>query len=276
MRKMPGGMFTRFTIGQFAALHGINKKTLMWYDEVGLLHPVEVGENGYRYYNYYQSSTLETILQLRDLGVSIPDVQAFLRSRSPAMLGGLIEEKLTDLDEQIRQLERTRADLLAKRAALHRLQHLDLDKIELTQLPEARLIAIPVNKHTPPETAIELMLKQASRQRLPRLYSGVYGSMIPVPHLRQGRFYDYTAIFMEAPDADAPNVHICPAGAYLRGWCKGSWDLIPDQYRRMLAYADAHELELSGHSYERGINERVIDNIDDYITQIDIQVKPKP
>ena len=22
-----------FTIGQFAALHGINKKTLMWYDE---------------------------------------------------------------------------------------------------------------------------------------------------------------------------------------------------------------------------------------------------
>ena len=157
------------TIGQFAALHGINKKTLMWYDEVGLLHPVEVGENGYRYYNYYQSSTLETILQLRDLGVSIPDVQGFLRSRSPAMLGGLIEEKLTDLDEQIRQLERTRADLLAKRAALHRLQHLDLDKIELTQLPEARLIAIPVNKHTPPETAIELMLKQASRQRLPRL-----------------------------------------------------------------------------------------------------------
>ncbi len=23
------------TIGQFAALHGINKKTLMWYDEIG-------------------------------------------------------------------------------------------------------------------------------------------------------------------------------------------------------------------------------------------------
>ncbi len=24
------------TIGQFAAMHGINKKTLMWYDEIGL------------------------------------------------------------------------------------------------------------------------------------------------------------------------------------------------------------------------------------------------
>lgn len=28
---------TLFTIGQFAALHEINKKTLMWYDEIGLL-----------------------------------------------------------------------------------------------------------------------------------------------------------------------------------------------------------------------------------------------
>ena len=45
------------TIGQFAALHGINKKTLMWYDEVGLFHPVLVHpDNGYRYYSYYQSS----------------------------------------------------------------------------------------------------------------------------------------------------------------------------------------------------------------------------
>ncbi len=40
------------TIGQFAALHGINKKTLMWYDEIGLFHPSLIHpENGYRYYS---------------------------------------------------------------------------------------------------------------------------------------------------------------------------------------------------------------------------------
>ncbi len=27
------------TIGEFARLHGINKKTLMWYDETGLFPP---------------------------------------------------------------------------------------------------------------------------------------------------------------------------------------------------------------------------------------------
>ena len=62
------------TIGQFAALHGINKKTLMWYDEIGLFKPAAVNPaNGYRCYNYYQSPILETILLLRELDVSITD-----------------------------------------------------------------------------------------------------------------------------------------------------------------------------------------------------------
>ena len=54
-----------FTIGQFAALHGINKKTLMWYDEIGLFKPAFIHEeNGYRLYSYYQSTELEVILLL--------------------------------------------------------------------------------------------------------------------------------------------------------------------------------------------------------------------
>ena len=54
------------TIGQFAALHGINKKTLMWYDEIGLFKPATIDpQNGYRCYNYHQSPILETILLLR-------------------------------------------------------------------------------------------------------------------------------------------------------------------------------------------------------------------
>ena len=54
------------TIGQFAAMHGINKKTLMWYDKIGLFKPTVINpKNGYRCYTYYQSPILETILLLR-------------------------------------------------------------------------------------------------------------------------------------------------------------------------------------------------------------------
>ena len=75
------------TIGQFAALHGINKKTLMWYDEIGLFQPAIIHpENGYRYYNYYQSPILETILLLRELDVSIHEIQEFMKNRSAERL----------------------------------------------------------------------------------------------------------------------------------------------------------------------------------------------
>ena len=62
-----------FTIGQFAALHEINKKTLMWYDEIGLLKPACIKENGYRYYSYQQSAALETILMSRRRSAKIRD-----------------------------------------------------------------------------------------------------------------------------------------------------------------------------------------------------------
>ncbi len=90
------------TIGQFASLHGINKKTLMWYDEIGLFGPAAVNpKNGYRYYSYHQSSILETILLLRELDVSITEIQNFMKNRSAVNMKSLLEEKIVELDLQL-------------------------------------------------------------------------------------------------------------------------------------------------------------------------------
>ena len=97
------------TIGQFAALHGINKKTLMWYDEIGLFRPASINpENGYRCYNYHQSPILETILLLRELEVPIPVIQDFMKNRSAGNLKDLLDEKIADLDLQITHLQAVR------------------------------------------------------------------------------------------------------------------------------------------------------------------------
>ena len=100
------------TIGQFAALHGINKKTLMWYDEIGLFKPAAINpENGYRCYNYHQSPILETILLLRELDVSIVEIQAFMKNRSAENLKQLLDEKIASLDLQIIHLQAVRKTL---------------------------------------------------------------------------------------------------------------------------------------------------------------------
>ena len=51
----------RLTTAQFAKLHEVNKRTLHYYDEIGLFQPAAKGENGYRYYSLSQSMEFEYI-----------------------------------------------------------------------------------------------------------------------------------------------------------------------------------------------------------------------
>ena len=71
-------------------------------DEIGLFHPSFIHpENGYRYYSYYQSAILETILLLRELDVPIEEIQAFMKNRSAASMKQLLREKMDDLDRNM-------------------------------------------------------------------------------------------------------------------------------------------------------------------------------
>ena len=65
-----------YTTGQFAKLNGVNKRTLHYYDEIGLFSPEIKGENGYRYYTCFQTVQLELILILRKIGLDVYKRQA--------------------------------------------------------------------------------------------------------------------------------------------------------------------------------------------------------
>lgn len=63
-----------------------------------------------------------------------------------------------------------------------------------------------------------------------------------------------------------------PGGKYLKAFHKGDLNKIPKRYEEILAFAEEHHLTLHGFSYEMGMNEDVIDRIEDYIVQIEIPV----
>ena len=64
----------RLTTAQFAKLHEVNKRTLHYYDEIGLFHPLTKAENGYRYYDISQSIDFEYIRMLKELNMSIEEI----------------------------------------------------------------------------------------------------------------------------------------------------------------------------------------------------------
>jgi effector-binding domain-containing protein len=77
-------------IGDFSRFGRVSVKTLRYYDEIGLLKPVQVEElTGYRYYSAEQLAHLYKINGLKDLGLSLGEIKLFLQEN--AQSGPLIE-----------------------------------------------------------------------------------------------------------------------------------------------------------------------------------------
>ena len=159
-----------FTIGQFAALHGINKKTLMWYDEIGLFKPAFIHEeNGYRLYSYYQSTELEVILLLRDMNVPIRDIQEFMKNRSAGSMADLLRDKISELDRTIQGLKAVRSKLCSRRQEMTELLDLDLSEISLIEREPQYLATVQTSPEKSLEEEIELILEQTKKYQLPRM-----------------------------------------------------------------------------------------------------------
>lgn len=67
-----------FTVGQAANLSGVSVRTLHYYDQIGLLKPQQIGENGYRYYTQEDLQTLQQILFFRELEFPLKEIVRIL------------------------------------------------------------------------------------------------------------------------------------------------------------------------------------------------------
>jgi DNA-binding transcriptional MerR regulator len=67
-----------WSIQQTARLAGTTSRTLRHYDELGLVPPSRIGNNGYRYYDERALLRLQRVLLLRELGLGLPQIADLL------------------------------------------------------------------------------------------------------------------------------------------------------------------------------------------------------
>ncbi len=99
-------------IGDFSKLSRVSIKTLRFYDEMGLLKPLEVDRfTGYRWYGYEQLPRLHRILALKDLGFSLEEIGHLLESDlSAGQMRGMLKLR----QEEIRQRVQEEAERLER------------------------------------------------------------------------------------------------------------------------------------------------------------------
>lgn len=94
------------TIGEFSRICFVTKKTLRHYDEIGLLRPEHITENGYRYYTVGQLRTMLLISRLKTYGFSLPEIAAVISNPDKGLLAEKLLEKRARMEAGLQNTRR--------------------------------------------------------------------------------------------------------------------------------------------------------------------------
>lgn len=93
-----------YSVKQLADLAGVSRRTLHYYDEIGLLRPTSVGKNGYRSYGQEALLRLQQVLFYRELGLELEAIR-FILDRPGFDVTEALQQHRRTLQQRIRRLE---------------------------------------------------------------------------------------------------------------------------------------------------------------------------
>lgn len=260
----------RLTAAQFAKLHNVNKRTLHYYDDIGLFSPRYKGENGYRYYEYSQGMVFEYIRMLKDIRLSIGEIKSLIHTFDEEKFLAMVSGKQKEIDMEIEKLKKAKSVLNQKREHLLLCRKASDMRIEIADWKEERLLTIPYcfQEDQPMEVFAYIQSIWPPEQ-----YRAGVGSYISLDKIRAGQFDSYDGLYTVITEHRRKGCFMVkPKGAYLCGYLKGGWDRLPELYEKMLDYAGLHRLQLTGYSFERDLTDFKVVSEKEYVTQVMIKI----
>lgn len=172
--------------GKFAQACQTTKDTLRHYDEIGLLKPTAVNENGYKVYCASQIIDFLTIASLQEAGCSLEEIRNFQKQHDPAMTLRLFNSKKAEIEAKAREIERKRQLIESAIASLQTQEEWQSEKSDcansfrLVEEGESYFLStkIPLQSSNPEELFLKIAEheksfkkeSERSKQSLPNLY----------------------------------------------------------------------------------------------------------
>ncbi|WP_372714812.1 MerR family transcriptional regulator [Ilyobacter sp.] len=101
-------MRERYKISEIAKIFNISRRTLIYYDEIGLFKPYYIDEeNGYRYYSEHQTYVLRFIIALKNSGFSLNEIKKYTNFKSIEESQNFLESKIKTMKEKIENMEKS-------------------------------------------------------------------------------------------------------------------------------------------------------------------------
>jgi DNA-binding transcriptional MerR regulator/predicted transcriptional regulator YdeE len=275
-----------FKIGEFSKLVQVPVATLRYYDQVGLLKPVEVDRfTGYRYYSASQLPRLHRILALKGLGFSLEQIGAVLdEGLTVEQMRGMLRLRHAQISQQLAEVQYQLAEVEVRLQQIEREEELSTYDVMLKHI-EPLLVA---------SVRAILPAHSASGSLFPEVYAAI-GSRVPEalgPHPGQGgqtmvlwydtehkeKDVDGAAAFIlrcRVPDSGRMRVHELPAATMAATVHHGSYNTIGEAHEAILKWTEANRYRIVGPDREIYLYNTMPVRLDDptYVTEIQYPVE---
>jgi len=162
-----------FRIGEFAQIAQVSGRQLRFYEELGLLRPAHVdAQTGYRYYSIRQLPRLNSILALKELGLSLEQIGPLLdREMSPAELRSMLTLKRAQLERSLREEESRLRHIESRIAQIDRDGRADGIDVIVKSTPATPFIAVNCTCESMDEAVrmVRTVAEEGTRQIRPAL-----------------------------------------------------------------------------------------------------------
>jgi MerR family transcriptional regulator, thiopeptide resistance regulator len=100
------------TISILAKASGLSRSTLLYYDRLGLLRPIERSRSGYRLYSPAEADRLKQVCLFRNMGIPLKEIGMLLDHSDERTPEDILRRRLRVLDDEIANLRTQQRQIL--------------------------------------------------------------------------------------------------------------------------------------------------------------------
>ena len=273
-------------IGEFSKLVQVPVATLRYYDQVGLLKPIEVDRfTGYRYYSASQLPRLHRILALKGLGFSLEQIGVVLaEGLTLEQMRGMLRLRHAQISEQLVEMQNQLLEVEVRLQQIEREESLSTYDVILKQVEP--LLVASVRAILPSHSAsgslfgevYEVLGSQVSKALGPNPEEGGQTLVLWYDTEHKEHDVDGAAAFIlrcRVPESGRMRVHELPAATMAATVHHGSYNTIGQAHEAILKWIEAKGYLIVGPDRELNLYHTLPIRQDDpsYITEIQYPVE---
>ena len=262
-----------FSTGEFAKIVGVTKHTLFHYDKLGIFSPQIKGENDYRYYSAFQVEPFFVISALKELGMPLKEIKAYLDIRNPKELISLLNMQNQKIDKEINRLVAIKDLISQKVKSTQSLYNINEENIFVsTEETELLFIsdALPNSNYESIALSFANHIKCCAESNI--IYPFSVGQMLSLKNAQEGTYNLYNFFYTKITSSlSANNIYHKKKGSYLTAYHTTGYNTIGETYVKILEFANKNKLMLGDYFFEDVIlDELSVSGYENFVIKVSI------